>query len=293
MILQDDPRVVHPRSEAALEETLTEDQAAGHRPPPRHGAVEPDRPGPAQRAAAELRRDRSPRLPARSLGPLRPDRPDRRRARPRRAVHRQRPGAGVGGRGPRAGGPAFGGPTPARSATSSKRSGTATRASVPILRTPPPRPLLPRVDHWSVYNEPNFPGWLMPQFSRGRPRLTAPLPRPGGRRVGGARDSPATARTPILLGETARFGEPRRGRRFFSDSVAPAQRFVRELYCLSERYRPLRGRAARARGCPATAAGAGAFGPTTRACSMRPAGPTTRTRSPASRPGRATGPPTP
>jgi len=108
---------------------------------------------------------------------------------------------------------------------------------------------LPRVDHWSVWNEPNFPGWLMPQW-RGR-RPVAPHLYRG--LIDAAWDGLAESGhgdDTILLGETARFARSRRLPR--PGSLTDTLRFVRELYCVSERYRPLRGRSARARGCPAS-----------------------------------------
>jgi hypothetical protein len=81
---------------------------------------------------------------------------------------------------------------------------------------------------WSIWNEPNHPQFLMPQFTHGRPaspRLYRSLFLAGvrGLRAGGV---PAT--DPILAGETAPRGTPR--------VVAPLA-FLRGVLCLDSRYR--------------------------------------------------------
>jgi hypothetical protein len=122
---------------------------------------------------------------------------------------------------------------------------------------------LPRVNHWSVWNEPNFPGWLAPVWRRSRTRdpnkLVAYSPYhyrrlvdaawQGLRRTGHGGDV-------ILIGETAPRGQknPRHPMR----SMKPIE-FIRELYCMNVRYRLYRGRAARLRGCPTTARGRRSF----------------------------------
>jgi hypothetical protein len=128
-------------------------------------------------------------------------------------------------------------------------------AILPLLpptktKTPP----LPRVDHWSIWNEPNHGGWLTPQW-RGKPLV------PQSPRIyrglldagwGALRANGHDADT-ILIGETAPSGL----RAGLTRGMRPL-RFVRELYCLNARLRPLRGAAAQARGCPASF-NAGAF----------------------------------
>jgi hypothetical protein len=119
-------------------------------------------------------------------------------------------------------------------------------------RTPARPPALPRVDYWSLWNEPNQAGWLTPQW----------VPGPHGH--GWAESSPGLYRglidaaylalgrsghaaDTILIGETApkglRVAGPTRSMKLL--------RFVRRLYCLDDRYRPLRASAATTRGCPA------------------------------------------
>ena len=110
---------------------------------------------------------------------------------------------------------------------------------------------LPRVAHWSVWNEPNFPSWLYPQWRRIRGRLVAAAPIRYRLLVEAShralRDTGHGDDT-FLLGETAPGGERSRKR-----GVLPLI-FLRELYCLDRGYRPYRGNAARQRGCPATGA---------------------------------------
>lgn len=114
---------------------------------------------------------------------------------------------------------------------------------------------LPRVSHWSIWNEPNFPSWLAPQSRHTRlpgyrgnilpysPHMYRRLVDAGW---AGLRES-GHGSDLILLGETA----PRGGRAAI-DTTVPPVRFLRELYCLDPDYRPFRGSEARARGCPAT-----------------------------------------
>ena len=123
---------------------------------------------------------------------------------------------------------------------------------IPLL--PPTKtegPLLPRVDHWSIWNEPNHGGWLTPQWhaAPGGKRLIPASPRiyrglvdagwSGLRGSGHASDT-------ILLGETAPRGPHQPG---LTRGIRPL-RFIRELYCLDSRMRPYTGAAAGARACP-------------------------------------------
>ncbi len=88
-----------------------------------------------------------------------------------------------------------------------------------------------QIDYWSVWNEPNHPQFLAPQYRRGRaysPRLYRQLfraARSGLERSGNARDR-------VLMGETAPRGN--------SNVVAPLE-FVRGSLCLTSSYRKRRG----------------------------------------------------
>ncbi|MEX2252826.1 MAG: hypothetical protein WD649_01630 [Thermoleophilaceae bacterium] len=107
---------------------------------------------------------------------------------------------------------------------------------------------LPRVRWWSISNEPNWPGWLTPQFTRTRrgtvpasPALYRDLLNAGARallRTGHGDDL-------LLFGETAALGA--RGKP--ADRAMPPARFLRELFCLKSNFRRHRGRAARDRRC--------------------------------------------
>jgi hypothetical protein len=126
--------------------------------------------------------------------------------------------------------------------------------------TDPPQPQaaasdpLPRVDHWSLWNEGNFPSWLAPQSRRTRLRsyngFMPYAPHLYRRLVDAAWDglrASGHGSDLVLLGETA----PRGGRRGLNTTLPPL-RFLRETYCLDESFRPFRGADARGRGCPDT-----------------------------------------
>ena len=120
---------------------------------------------------------------------------------------------------------------------------------------PPGGATLPRVSYWSIWNEPNQPGWLAPQwgFAAGHPAMVSPfyyrqyvdaafaaLERTG--------HGPAT--DTILIGELAPEGTEGTA----PEDPIPPLPFLRALYCVDASYRPLTGAAAAARGCPATGA---------------------------------------
>lgn len=101
---------------------------------------------------------------------------------------------------------------------------------------------IPAVRMWGVWNEPNFPSWLNPSVRRlehGFRQYTQPLI------YRGIVDSAYSALTAtghsgdtILIGETAQFGN------LYS---VP---FIEDVFCLSSRFRPLRGADAVRVGCP-------------------------------------------
>ena len=102
---------------------------------------------------------------------------------------------------------------------------------------------LPRVELWSVWNEPNLSSWLAPQRSRkGVPiapsiyRNLYVAARRGLAETGHGSDT-------ILLGELMPLGAGSRSKFTPTD-------FLREMVCLDRAYRPYRGKAAKARGCP-------------------------------------------
>jgi hypothetical protein len=112
---------------------------------------------------------------------------------------------------------------------------------------------LPRVDFWTIWNEPDYGPSLAPQGVPGNlkiensPRMYRNLLNAawGSLQATGHR----TATDTIAWGELAPRGESFWG--VFS-GMKPLT-FLRALYCVDSRYRPLRGAAARIRGCPDTA----------------------------------------
>ena len=123
---------------------------------------------------------------------------------------------------------------------------------------------LPRVSYWSVWNEPNQPGWLLPQWSSagGQRVMASPtLYRDYVDAAFGAlrRTGHGPSTDTILIGELAPEGHDSVNpstRAYFPltgshDPIAPL-RFVRGLYCVDASYRPLRGATATLMQCPAS-----------------------------------------
>jgi len=109
-------------------------------------------------------------------------------------------------------------------------------------------PILPRVDTWSIWNEPNMPGWLTPQSHEDDNRLAASphvYRRLADAMYTGLQES-GHGNDTILLGETAPRGA---GGRAVTQSLPPLL-FIRELYCLDAGFDPFRGDAAERRNCP-------------------------------------------
>jgi hypothetical protein len=101
---------------------------------------------------------------------------------------------------------------------------------------------LPRVELWSMWNEPNLFSWLAPQRARDGTPVSPTVYRKlylaghrGLRATGHGGDT-------ILLGELMPLGAGA------SRKVPPLQ-FLREMGCLDSNFRPYRGRAARVRDC--------------------------------------------
>jgi hypothetical protein len=118
---------------------------------------------------------------------------------------------------------------------------------------------LPRVDFWSIWNEPDYGPSLAPQGVPGdltvenSPRMYRRLLDAAWSALQAAGHTPVT--DTILFGELAPRGESRWG--VFS-GMKPLV-FLRALYCVDSGYRELRGTAARLRGCPTTRAGSRRF----------------------------------
>lgn len=119
-------------------------------------------------------------------------------------------------------------------------------------------PALPRVSFWTVWNEPNQPGWLAPQWRSlsgqrvpDSPRLYRLYADAGFRGLALSGHSPA--HDTILIGELA----PEGSQATAEESPISPMRFLRALYCVDDAYRPLRGFQARALHCPASGSPAG------------------------------------
>lgn len=118
---------------------------------------------------------------------------------------------------------------------------------------------LPRVDFWTIWNEPDYGPSLAPQGVPGHltvensPRVYRNLLGAAWRSLQATGHSTAT--DTIAWGELAPRGESFWG--VFS-GMKPLT-FLRAMYCVDSRYHPLRGAAARIRGCPATPAASRRF----------------------------------
>jgi hypothetical protein len=109
---------------------------------------------------------------------------------------------------------------------------------------------VPRVAYWTVWNEPNQPGWLTPQWvdDPSGPVEAAPrIYRGLVDAMWGALQATGHGRDTILVGETAPKGQARA--KGPTRAIKPG-RFVRQLYCLDDHLQFLRGHAAEVRGCP-------------------------------------------
>ena len=105
------------------------------------------------------------------------------------------------------------------------------------------------VKRWSIWNEPNFKGWLRPQFTRVRGSIVASgaiiyrnLLRAG---IAGLQAS-GHGTDAIYAGETAPIGQTRGNQG--TNNMAPGL-FIRRMFCLGDNLRPLRGGDARTYKC--------------------------------------------
>jgi hypothetical protein len=110
---------------------------------------------------------------------------------------------------------------------------------------------LPAVSSWSIWNEPNQPGWLAPQWLKVGRKTVPESPKYYRQLVNSAYYALAysghTTRTnTILVGETAPEGKDTGG---FYTAMTPIP-FLRTLYCVNAQDKPLRGTAAATVGCP-------------------------------------------
>lgn len=117
---------------------------------------------------------------------------------------------------------------------------------------------LPRVEFWSIWNEPNLGQQLAPEV---KPHTQIELA-PGLYRglvdaAWSAFGASGHGHDTILIGEIAPAGIRTGVVGLFNNM--PPLRFLRALYCVGGDYKPLRGTAARERDCPATAAAGARF----------------------------------
>ena len=112
---------------------------------------------------------------------------------------------------------------------------------------------LPRIDYWSIWNEPNQAGWLTPQWSpdpRNSRLQVEAAPHAYRRLTAQAYQSLAATghgSDTILIGETAPQGT--QNRKGITGSI-DALKFVRQMYCLDDNLNLIRGTSAEVRGCP-------------------------------------------
>lgn len=105
----------------------------------------------------------------------------------------------------------------------------------PAVPPPPPPGPLDRVEQFALWNEPNHPGLLLPQWlGRGRDARAA-SPAIYGRMIRAAYPAAKRARpdAAFLIGNTSSTGDIGR-------SAVPPLRFIRELACVNRALRPLR-----------------------------------------------------
>ncbi len=120
---------------------------------------------------------------------------------------------------------------------------------------------LPRIDFWSIWNEPNYGPDLAPQAIdhstvEVSPTLYRNLVDAAWKSLNAT--GHGTATDTILIGELAPRGITFGDNPGNFSGMVPL-RFLRALYCVDASYHPLRGAAATQRGCPPDAAGSQAF----------------------------------
>ncbi|MGI8506748.1 MAG: hypothetical protein ACR2MK_08095 [Solirubrobacteraceae bacterium] len=126
---------------------------------------------------------------------------------------------------------------------------------VPASATTP----LPRVDFWSIWNEPNLGTNIAPQATDHSTVEVSPrYYRAMVDSAWAALQATGHGHDRILIGELGPAGETNGTGPGNFNAMAPL-RFLRALYCVGSSYRPLRGEAAKRRGCPPDAAGSAAF----------------------------------
>jgi hypothetical protein len=114
---------------------------------------------------------------------------------------------------------------------------------------------LPRVNYWSIWNEPNVGSSSLSPQTLNQVEVGPRLYRGLLDAAYGSLQGTGHGGDTILIGELASTGHLDPGEGLGMQPL----RFVRALYCADSRFRELRGAAAAARGCPTTAAGSAQF----------------------------------
>jgi hypothetical protein len=118
---------------------------------------------------------------------------------------------------------------------------------------------LPRVDFWSLWNEPNLGIMLAPQTTdHSRVEVSGLLYRQLVDAAWGALHATGHGHDTTLIGDIAPAGATFGNAPGLFAAMAPL-RFLRALYCVDSSYHRLRGHAAAVRGCPTSAAGSAQF----------------------------------
>jgi hypothetical protein len=118
---------------------------------------------------------------------------------------------------------------------------------------------LPRVHFWSIWNEPNLGIEMAPEaIDHSTIEVSPRYYRAFVDAAWSAFHATGHGHDRILIGEMAPAGVVH-GTGPGNFNAMPPLRYLRALYCVDTSYKPLRGAAATARGCPATAAGSAHF----------------------------------
>jgi hypothetical protein len=116
---------------------------------------------------------------------------------------------------------------------------------------------LPKVDFWSIWNEPNYGQQLAPQ-AVDRVEVSPALYRRLLDAAWSALQATGHRNDTVLIGEVAPRGQTVGNQPGNFSGMVPL-RFIRALYCVDSALKPLTGAAATARSCPSTSAGSSAF----------------------------------
>lgn len=118
---------------------------------------------------------------------------------------------------------------------------------------------LPRVDFWSIWNEPNYGQQLAPQaIDHSTVEVSPMLYRALLDAAWAALAQTGHGHDTVLIGEVAPRGQTVGDQPGNFSGMVPL-RFIRALYCVDASLHPLRGEAAALRGCPASTAASAAF----------------------------------